>query len=86
MGPGKYLLDGELTMNGMTRPVTVEVDFHGVACDIADRSTHASFSATTTVNGRDFGVDFSMPLGADELALGNQIAVELELQFVAVEQ
>jgi polyisoprenoid-binding protein YceI len=84
-GDGEYQLDGELTLNGVTRPVTLDVEFHGVETLPADGSTHAGFSATTTVNRDDFGVDFNVPLGVDKLAVGKKIAVELELQFVAPE-
>jgi polyisoprenoid-binding protein YceI len=69
-GEGEYALDGELTLNGVeTFP--------------ADGSAHAGFSATTTVNRDDYGIDFNLPLGMGNFALGKKIAVELELQFVA---
>jgi polyisoprenoid-binding protein YceI len=84
-GEGEYALDGELTVNGVARPVTLEVEFHGVETFPVDGSTHAGFSATTTVNRDDFGVDFNAPLGMGKFALGKKIAVELELQFVAPE-
>ncbi len=84
-GDGEYALDGELTLNGVTRPVTLDVEFHGVETFPVDGSTHAGFSATTTVNRDDFGVDFNAPLGMDKFALGKKIAVELDLQFVAPE-
>jgi polyisoprenoid-binding protein YceI len=84
-GEGEYQLEGELTLNGATRPATLDVEFHGVETHPADGSTRAGFSATTTVDRDDFGMDFNMPLGVDKLALGKQIAVELDLQFVAPE-
>jgi polyisoprenoid-binding protein YceI len=80
---GEYALDGDLTINGVTRPVTLDVEFNGVQTHPADGSTHAGFSAIATVNRDDFGVDFNVPLGMDRFALGKRIAVELELQFVA---
>jgi polyisoprenoid-binding protein YceI len=82
-GEGEYALDGELTLNGVTRPITLEVEFNGVETFPADGSTHAGFSATTTVNRDDYGIDFNLPLGMGNFALGKKIAVELELQFVA---
>lgn len=84
-GDGEYALDGELALNGVTRPVTLDVEFYGVETLPADGSTHAGFSATTTLNRDDFGVNFNTPLGMDKLAIGRKIAVELELQFVAPE-
>jgi polyisoprenoid-binding protein YceI len=80
---GRYRLDGELTLNGITRPVTLDVEFHGVETYPLDGSVHAGFSATTTVDRGDFGIDFNMPLGVDKLALGRRVAIELEIQLVA---
>ena len=82
-GDGEYQLDGELTVNGVTRPVTLDVEFHGVETFPVDGSTHAGFSATTTVNRDDFGVDFNAPLGMDKFALGKKIDIEIDVEFVA---
>lgn len=82
-GADQYYLDGELTINGISKPVVLDVEFAGVEVFPADGSTHAGFSATTEVNRNDFGVDFNMPLGMDKMALGQKIKVELDLQFVA---
>jgi polyisoprenoid-binding protein YceI len=76
-------VDGDLTINGITRPVVLEVEFDGVQEFPADGSTHAGFSATTEITRDDFGVDFNMPLGVDRFALGKKIAIELDIQFVA---
>jgi len=84
-GDGEYALDGELTLNGVTRPVSLDVEFHGVQVLAADGKTHAGFSAATTVHRDEFGVDFNVPLGMDRFALGKKIGVELDLQFVAPE-
>jgi polyisoprenoid-binding protein YceI len=80
---GEYTLDGELTINGVTRPVTFPVEFNGVDVFPATGNTHAGFYAETQVNRGEFGIDFNMPIGVDKLALGEKIKVELDLQFVA---
>jgi len=82
-GAHEYELDGDLTINGITRPVTLEVEFTGVETFPGDGSTHAGFSASAEVNRDDYGVDFNMPLGLDTFALGKKIKVEIDLQFVA---
>lgn len=81
-GADEYALDGELTLNGVTRPVTLDVEFLGVETFPADGTLHAGFAATGVVNRDDFGIDFNMPLGVDKFALGKKINVELDLQFV----
>jgi polyisoprenoid-binding protein YceI len=82
----EYEVDGDLTINGITKPVTLEVEFNGVEVFPGDGKTHVGFSGTTEINRDDFGVDFNMPLGVEKMALGQKVKVELELQFVAPEQ
>jgi polyisoprenoid-binding protein YceI len=81
-----YLVDGDLTINGTTKPVRLAVEFDGVQVFPGDGSTHAGFSASTEINRDDFGVDFNMPLGVDRFALGKKIAIEIDIQFVAPKQ
>jgi polyisoprenoid-binding protein YceI len=83
LGGGQYQLVGDLTINGVTRPVSFAVDFNGAEVFPADGKLHAGFGATGELNRDDFGVDFNMPLGMDKMALGQKIKIELDLEFVA---
>jgi polyisoprenoid-binding protein YceI len=83
IGESDFAVDGELTLNGVTRPVTLDVEFLGVEVFPGDGSTRAGFFAATNINRDEFGVDANMPLGLGKFALGKKVAVELELQFVA---
>jgi polyisoprenoid-binding protein YceI len=78
-----YELDGDLTINGITKPVTLDVEFNGSDVHPGDGKLHLGFDATTELKRSDYGIDFNMPLGADKLALGEKVKVELDLQFVA---
>ncbi|HET6950351.1 MAG TPA: YceI family protein [Acidimicrobiales bacterium] len=82
-GGGEYQMDGDLTINGVTRPVSLPVEFSGVETYPIDGSTHAGFTAETQIARSDYGIDFNMPLGVEKLALGEKIRIELDLQFVA---
>ncbi|HLG66342.1 MAG TPA: YceI family protein [Acidimicrobiales bacterium] len=82
---GEYELTGELTINGITEPLTSEVELTGAEVFPGDGKTPAGFSATGEVNRDDFGIDFNVPLGMDKMALGQRVRTELELQFVAPE-
>jgi polyisoprenoid-binding protein YceI len=84
-GDGEYELVGELTLNGVTKPVPLNVEFNGTQVFPGDQKTHAGFSASTVITRDDYGIDFNMPLGLDTFALGKKISVELELQFIAPE-
>jgi polyisoprenoid-binding protein YceI len=82
-GDEEYEADGELTINGVTQPVTLAVEFTGATVHPGDGKLHSGFIATTKILRDDFGIDFNMPLGVDKFALGKKIDVEIDAQFTA---
>lgn len=78
-----YELTGELTIAGVTKSVTFDVEFNGTEVFPADQRTHAGFSATGNIKRSDFGIDFGIIAGAEKIMLGDKVKIELELQFVA---
>lgn len=74
-------LVGDLTINGKTLSVTLDLEFHGVAVD-GYGTTRAGFSASTTIRRSDFGIEFNMPLGVDGMLIADKVQVELEIQAV----
>lgn len=83
LGDGEYEMVGELTINGITKPVTLAVTYNGSEIFPGDGKLHVGFTAVTDVRRNDFGVDFNMPIGVSKLALGEKIKVELDMQFIA---
>ncbi len=61
---------GNLTLNGVTKPVTLDVDFHGAGVGMNKKET-IGFQAETTIKRSDFGVSMGIPYVSD--------AVELEI-------
>ena len=84
-GDGEYEADGDLTINGITKPATLAVEFTGSIVHPGDGKEHAGFIATTQILRDDFGIDFNMPLGVEKFALGKKIDVEIDIQFTAPE-
>ena len=80
----EWELDGELTINGITRPITLDVEFSGLSpFPPPDGLLHAGFSAGGELRRSEFGIDLGlMPIGADKLALADKVRFELDLQFV----
>lgn len=78
---GRYLLDGDLTIKDVTRPVTLEVTFNGTGTDPWG-GTRAGFTATTEISRKDFGVEFNIPLQGDKVLLGDRVDVQLEVQAI----
>jgi polyisoprenoid-binding protein YceI len=82
-GEGDYVADGDLTINGVTQPVTLNVEFTGAVVHPGDGKEHAGFIASAQILRDDFGIDFNMPLGVDRFALGKKIDIDIDVQFTA---
>lgn len=65
---------GNLTMNGVTKPVVLDVKFYGGIIHPMGKGHDLGFSATTTIKRSDFGVMEYIPMVGDEV----KIAVETE--------
>jgi polyisoprenoid-binding protein YceI len=76
-----YLVEGELSLHGVTRPVTLDLEPNGFGPD-AFGGTRAGFSATTEINRKDFGITFQMPLDGGGVVVGDKIQITLEIEAV----
>jgi len=76
---GDYVVDGELTLHGVTRPVALNLEFNGVSGDPWG-GTRAGFSAETEVNRKDFGIDFNIPLDGGGVVVGDKVKIQLEIE------
>jgi polyisoprenoid-binding protein YceI len=74
-------IDGELTIKGVTRPVTFGLGVNGFGPD-AYGGTRAGFSASTAINRSDFGVDIAMPLDGGGVVVSEKVGIELEIEGV----
>jgi polyisoprenoid-binding protein YceI len=74
-------VDGELTLHGVTKPVTLSVEVNGFTGDPFG-GKRAGFSATTEISRSDFGIDLSMPMDGGGVVVGDKISVQLEIEAV----
>jgi polyisoprenoid-binding protein YceI len=75
-------LDGDLTVRGTTRPVTLQVDFDGA--DISPLGDERiGFSAAADINREDFGLTWNMSLETGGLLVGKTARIELSVQAIA---
>jgi polyisoprenoid-binding protein YceI len=75
------LLVGELTVRGVTRPVTLEASYVGYAADPWG-GHRAVFAASGTLNREDWGLTWNMPLPGGGLLVSTQIRIEIDLEAV----
>ncbi|MET8651661.1 MULTISPECIES: YceI family protein [Nocardia] len=75
-----FVVDGDFTFHGVTKPVSLEVEFLGVNPGMGNGPV-AGFEATTVVSRRDFGVDIDMPLpDGGGVVVGDKITLSLEVE------
>jgi polyisoprenoid-binding protein YceI len=78
---GDWKIDGDLTIVGTTRPVTLDVEFEGAAVDPWGGS-RVGFSATTKINREDFGLTWNQALETGGWLVGKEIRIELSVEGV----
>lgn len=76
-----YVISGDLTVNGITKPVQLAAEFLGVATD-AFGATRLGAEATTSISRKDFNVDFNIPLEGGKLLIGDKIDITLAIEAV----
>lgn len=74
-------LEGELTIRGITRPVTLQAEYLGHAADPWG-GHRAVFSAAGTVNREDWGLTWNLALDGGGLLVSREIRIEIELEAV----
>jgi polyisoprenoid-binding protein YceI len=77
----RYTMSGELTIRGVTRPVNLDVVYSGQAKDPMG-NMHAGFSAYTTINRKEWGLNWNMALETGGLLVGEDVKLALEVEAV----
>lgn len=74
-------LTGELTIRGVSKTVTFEVEFGGQAVDPFG-ATRAGFSGETTISRKEFGLTWNAALEAGGVLVSDKVKIELDVAFV----
>jgi len=77
-----YKVTGDLTMHGVTKPVTLEVE--SVSPEINDGygSLRRGLTAHTHIDRRDFGLNFNIPMDGGGLAVGHSININIDVEIM----
>jgi len=76
---GEFAIDGELTIRGTTKPVTLAVDEFAFGPN-PQGGSKAGFSATAEINRTDFGVSYNGPIPGGGVALGEKVQIVLDVE------
>ena len=69
-------IEGNLTLNGISRPVTLDAEFTGAGANPYNKKLTVGFSATTMIKRSDFGITTAIPLVSDAVELEIHVAFE----------
>ena len=76
---GDYVLNGDFTLKGVTKPVSLELEFLGVNPGMGHGEV-AGFEASVVINRKDFGIDIDMPLETGGAVVGDKVTITLEIE------
>jgi polyisoprenoid-binding protein YceI len=92
VGPTRYVASGELTIRSATRPVVLDVAYHGQWRtpyweDGVDKGpkTRAGFTARTRIDRRDFGVSWNALLDRGGLVVGVDVHITIEVEALRID-
>ena len=76
-----YVLNGQFTLKGVTKPVSLVLEFYGVSPGMGQGEV-AGFEASVVLNRKDFGIDVDLPLESGGAVVGDKVTVTLDIEAV----
>jgi polyisoprenoid-binding protein YceI len=81
VGDAAFKAHGDLTIHGVTKPVTLDVTYGGSAKDPWGKE-RAAFEARTVINRKDFGLTWNKTIETGGLVVGDDVHITLEIEGV----
>jgi polyisoprenoid-binding protein YceI len=81
LGPDRLRVTGDLTIRGVTRPVVLDVTYHGRGVTPFG-TTIVAFSAETTISRADFGLTWNVALEAGGVLVSDAVKISIEVEAV----
>jgi len=76
-----YILDGNLTLKGVTNPVSLDLEFNGVSPGQGYGEV-SGYEASVVLNRKDFGVDIDLPMETGGVVVGDKVTISLVIEAV----
>jgi polyisoprenoid-binding protein YceI len=84
-GGNGLLVTGDLSLKGVTKPVTLDVEYFGVETDPWG-GTRIGFEGLATISRKEWGVDFNVPMDGGRLLVGDKIEISVSVEAVLEQQ
>jgi polyisoprenoid-binding protein YceI len=79
-----FRVTGDLTVKGVTKPVTVDFDYNGTAVDPYGNQ-RLGLEGSTTINRKDWGVNWNAALEAGGVLVSEKVTLEFEVSAIRSE-
>jgi polyisoprenoid-binding protein YceI len=79
--PGELVVQGDLTIKGVTKPLELAVELLGEGSDPWG-GTRIGVEATGLLSRKEFGIDFNIPLDGDKVMIGDKITIVINAEAV----
>ena len=76
-----YTMTGDLTIKGVSKPVTLELDFQGTGGDPFG-NTRAGFEGRTTINRKDWGLSWNVAIEGGGILVVENVKLELDVSAI----
>jgi polyisoprenoid-binding protein YceI len=80
--PGELAVTGDLTLHGVTKPVTFAVEGPSAPNKDPWGNLRVGLSATTKINRKDFGLTWNSALETGGVLVGEDVAISLDVEFI----
>jgi polyisoprenoid-binding protein YceI/predicted dinucleotide-binding enzyme len=74
-----YVLEGDFTLKGVTKPVSLGLEFNGVSPGMGHGQV-GGFQASVILSRKDFGIDINIPLETGGVVVGDKVTVTLDIE------
>ena len=81
LGSDIYKLNGNLTLHGVTKPVTLSAELGGAAQDLYGNS-RLGFEITGSIHRKEFGLEWNAALETGGVALSDEVKLQLNVQLI----
>ena len=81
-GPEEYVVSGDLTIHGVTRPVTLDVEGPTPPHKDPWGNTRIGLSATTKIDRKDFGLTWNAALETGGILVGEDVHITIDLELI----
>lgn len=75
----QYVVDGDFTLRGVTKPVSLQLEFNGTNPGMGHGEV-AGFSASVVLSRKDFGVGAELPLETGGVVVGDKVTITLDIE------